>query len=58
MPIDLTVAMFTDRHNANPFHISETAFKHKVCTSISVALLSSNKSNRFSANLAAYLGIT
>ena len=53
MPIDLTVAMLTDRHSANPYHVSETEFKCKVY--ISGVLLSSNKTNRFFANLATYL---
>jgi len=56
MPIDLTVAMLTDRHSANPYHISETEFKRKVC--ISGAILSSNKTNRFFTNLAVYFCIT
>jgi len=56
MPIDLTVAMLTDRHSANPYHISEIEFKRKVYNS--GALLSSNKTNRFFTNLAAYFCTT
>jgi hypothetical protein len=56
MPIDLTVAMLTDRHSANPYHISEIEFKRKVY--ISGALLYSSKTKRFFDNLAAYFCIT
>jgi len=52
MPIDLTVAMLTDRHCANPYHSSEIESKRTVY--ISGALFSSNKTNRFFTNLAAY----
>jgi len=56
MPIDLTIAMLTDRHTANPYHISEIPFKREAY--ISGAFLSSNKTNRLFTNLATYFCIT